>query len=62
MVTINAVVIKILNFLEVSVRKIRGSENEGIVELHVFFFLPQGNSFPKICLKRLIFKKHRCKH
>lgn len=41
-VTINAVVIKILKFLEVSVRNIRGSEIDGIVELHIFFFLTTG--------------------
>ena len=38
MITINVIVIKILDFLEFSVRKIKGSEIEGIVELHMSLY------------------------
>ena len=48
MVTINAIVIKIVDFSRSSIRKIKGSEIEGLVGLHIS--LPQGNSFPEIHL------------
>ena len=49
MVTINVIVVtKILDFIESSIRKIKGSEIEGIVGLHIS--LPQGNLFPEIYL------------
>ena len=49
MVTINVIVVtKIVDFIESSIRKIKGSEIEGIVGLHIP--LPQGNLFPEIYL------------
>ena len=48
MVTINAIVIKIVDFSRSSIRKIKGSEIEGLVGLRIS--LPQGNSFPEIHL------------
>lgn len=45
MVTINAIVIKIVDFIESSIRKIKGSEIEGLVGLHIS--LPQESSFPE---------------
>lgn len=38
MVTLNAIVIKILNFLEFNVIKTEGSEIEGVVKLHVSLY------------------------
>ena len=48
MVTINVIVIKVVDFIESRIRKIKGSEIEGIVGLHIS--LPQGNSFPETYL------------
>lgn len=60
MIHVNAVVIKILSFLEFNVRKIKGSEIEGIVELHMSLYHRKTHFLKYI--QKVSLKKHRCKH
>lgn len=50
MISINVIVITILNFLEFSLRKIKGREIEGIVELHMCLYCRKTH-FPKYVFK-----------
>lgn len=63
LITINVIVIKIFDFLEFSVRKIKGSEIEGNVELRMSLYHKEPHFLKYVSQVNLKEKKkQRCKH